>query len=46
MAASMPAMGGFESHHQSAHKQQDRDSGSSAGRRVGRTIEGEYKRED
>jgi UPF0716 protein FxsA len=38
-------MGGFESHHQPG-QQQDRDTGSSTGRKVGRTIEGEYKRED
>ncbi len=41
------SMGGFESHHQSGHQHQGRHSKSSAGRpKVGRTIEGEYKRED
>ena len=39
-------MGGFESRHQPGHQQQDRDMKSSSGRREGRTIEGEYKRED
>jgi len=39
-------MGGFESHHQPG-QQPPRDSKASPGRgRVGRTIEGEYKRED
>jgi len=41
------SMGGFESHHQSGRQHQGRHSESSAGRpKVGRTIEGEYKRED
>jgi len=41
------SMGGFESHRQSGHQHQERHSESSAGRpKVGRTIEGEYKRED
>ncbi|MBT8120142.1 MAG: FxsA family protein [Gammaproteobacteria bacterium] len=39
-------MGGFESHHQPGNKQQHGDTDSSTGHRVGRTIEGEYKRED
>lgn len=40
-------MGGFESPHQPDHQKQGRHSESSAGRpKVGRTIEGEYKRED
>ena len=39
-------MGGFESHRPPGHQQQDRDTDSSTGHRVGRTIEGEYKRED
>lgn len=40
-------VGGFESYHQSSHQQQKPHAESSAGRpKVGRTIEGEYKRED
>jgi len=40
-------MGGFESHHQPGDQQQGRHSEPSTGRpKVGRTIEGEYKRED
>lgn len=41
------SVGGFESHHHSTHHQQDRHSGASSDSpKVGRTIEGEYKRED
>lgn len=41
------SVGGFESHHQSSRQQQGRPSESSTERpKVGRTIEGEYKRED